>query len=213
MKTIELFKKLRLLALLFGAITIVSCSDDDDAPAEENLPEVFTNVTLIFTPEGGGTAITAEAEDPDGEGAAGLELLDPAITLATGTTYTLTFEILNALDPDDVEDIGEEIADEDDEHQFFFAFTDRAFSSPTGDGNIGEDNAADPINYEDEDSEEQDGSGNPVGLETTWTTSDTPTAGGSFTVNLQHQPGVKTATSTSEDGDTDFNLTFTLNIQ
>ncbi|MGD1947602.1 MAG: GTP cyclohydrolase [Croceivirga sp.] len=211
MKTIETLKNLRLFALLFTAIAVVSCSDDDEAPEEENLPEVFTNVTLIFTPEGGGAAITAEAEDPDGTGAAGLELVDPAITLATGTTYTLTFNVENRLDPN--ADLNAEIKDEDDEHQIFFAFTDGAFSNPTGDGNIGAANAAEPINYNDEDSEAQDGSGNPVGLSTTWTTSTTPLAGGSFTANLQHQPGVKTATSTSENGDTDFDLTFTLNIQ
>ena len=41
----------------------------------------------------------------------------------------------------------------------------------------------------------------------------TASSGGSFTVRLQHQPDVKTATSGSNDGDTDFALTFALNIQ
>lgn len=211
MRTIETLKNLRLLTLLIATIAMIGCSDDDDAPEEENVVEVFTDVTLIFTPQGGGTPVTARAQDPDGTGAAGLELLDPAITLATGTTYTLTFEILNALDANDVEDIGDEIEEEDDEHQFFFSFTDGAFANPTGNGNI--DTASDPVNYEDEDSDAQDGSGNPVGLETTWTTSATASAGGSFTVLLKHQPDVKTATSDSNTGDTDFNLTFVLNIQ
>ena len=203
MKTIELFKNLRLLALLFGAITIVSCSDDDDAPAEENLPEVFTNVTLIFTPEGGGTAITAEAEDPDDTGAADLEVLDD-ITLAANTTYILTFNVENRLDPD--ADLNAEILDEDNEHQIFFAFTEGAFSSPSGDGNIGAANADDPINYLDQDENDL-----PVGLRSSWTTGDAVT--GTFTANLQHQPGVKNATSTSESGDTDFDLEFDLIIQ
>ena len=35
---------------------------------------------------------------------------------------------------------------------------------------------------------------------------------GTFTVQLQHQPDVKTATSGANDGDTDFALTFNLNI-
>lgn len=204
------FGNLKLMVLLLAGMTIVSCSSDDDAPDEENLPEVFTDVTLIFTPDGGGTPVTATAEDPDGEGAADLVVEDD-IVLAANTTYTLTYEILNDLITP-AEDIGAEILEEDDEHQFFFSFTDGAFTSPTGDGNMGAANAADPINYLDEDSDAQDGSGNPVGLETEWTTGDA-LASGTFTVNLQHQPGVKTATSTSENGDTDFNLEFVLIIE
>ncbi|MEM9076391.1 MAG: GTP cyclohydrolase [Bacteroidota bacterium] len=211
MKTIENLKNYKLLAILFIAIIVVSCSDDDDAPPEENLPEVITTVTLIFTPDGGGTPITATAVDPDGEGIQDL-IEDPAgITLAANTTYTLTYTILNTL-PDPDEDIGEEIEEEDDEHQIFYEFTADAFSSPTGDGNLGAGNADDDINYEDEDSDAQDGSGNPVGLVTTWTTAGTLMSG-TFRANLQHQPGVKTADSDSTDGDTDFDLTFDLVIQ
>lgn len=213
MKTIELFKNLRLLALLFGAIAIVSCSDDDDAaPEEEDELEVITNVTLVFTNTADATdVVTATAVDPDGDGAQGLNPDPTGITLSLDTTYELTFVIQNALDPSDVEDIGEEIEEEDDEHQLFFSFTDGAFANPTGNGNI--DTASDPINYNDEDSDAQDGSGNPVGLSTTWTTSSTPVAGGNFTVRLQHQPDIKTATTGATDGDTDFNLPFVLNIQ
>ncbi len=207
MKTIHLFKNLRLLAILFTSITIVSCSSDDDAaPEKENEVEVFTDVTLIFTNTADSNdVVRASAQDPDGTGIQELQILD-AITLTPDTEYTLTYEILNALDPADVEDIGDEILDEDNEHQFFFSFTEGTFANPTGNGNI--DTASDPINYND-----QDENGNPVGLSTTWTTSSTPLSGESFTVRLQHQPDVKTATSGSNDGDTDFALTFVLNIQ
>jgi len=125
-------------------------------------------------------------------------------------TYTLTFNILNALDADDVEDIGEEILEEDDEHQFFFGFTDGAFTNPTGNGNIAPNTGS--VNYADADE-----NGLPVGLETTWTAG-TAVSGGEFNVRLQHQPVVdgnivKTTTSTSNTGDTDFDLTFMLNIE
>ena len=70
------------------------------------------------------------------------------------------------------------------------------------------DAAADPLNYND-----MDENGNPVGLNTTWTTSGTAISAGSFTVRLQHQPDEKTATSDANTGDTDFELTFVLNIQ
>jgi len=202
------FKNYLLIGLLGFSLIFTSC--DDDTPEEENVVEVFTNVTLIFTNTTNATDIvTANAVDPDGVGSQELQVLG-GITLTSGATYRLTYEILNALDPADIEDIGEEIEEEDDEHQFFYAFTDGAFTSPMGDGNI--DAASDPINYEDEDSDAQDGSGNPVGLETTWTTG-SALASGTFRVRLQHQPDVKTSTSGSTDGDTDFDLTFDLTIE
>ncbi len=212
MKTINQIFNLRLLALLFAVITIASCGDDDngvEAPEEENEVEVFTDVTLIFTPEEG-DVVMATAQDPDGEGIQGL-IVEDEIVLAANTTYTLTYEILNALDPDDVEDIGEEILEEDNEHQFFYSFSDDIFASPMGNGNI--DNSGDPINYDDEDENGLD-----VGLVTSWTTGDATTGDFTFTANLQHQPAVdgvvvKTATSTAQDGDTDFFLTFDLVIQ
>ncbi len=207
MKTINPFKNLQLLAILFSVITIIGCSNDDDiAPEEENEVEVFTDVTLVFTNTADvNDVVTASAQDPDGTGIQELQILD-AITLAADTEYTLTYEILNALDPADIEDIGDEILEEDNEHQFFFSFTENVFANPTGNGNI--DAAADPINYNDADE-----NGNPVGLSSTWTTSSTASSGASFTVRLQHQPDVKTASSGSNDGDTDFALTFALNIQ
>jgi hypothetical protein len=207
MKIMNPFKNLQLLAILFSVITIIGCSNnDDDAPEEENEVEVFTDVTLIFTNTADiSDVVRASAQDPDGTGIQELQILS-AIALAADTEYTLTYEILNALNPADIENIGDEILEEDNEHQFFFSFTENVFANPTGNGNV--DAAADPINYNDADE-----NGNPVGLSSTWTTSSTASSGASFTVRLQHQPDVKTATSGSNDGDTDFALTFALTIQ
>ncbi|MEM9834269.1 MAG: GTP cyclohydrolase [Bacteroidota bacterium] len=188
---------------LLGIVWIASCSDDD-APEEENVVEVFTDVTLIFTNTADNSTVTATATDPDGVGSQPL-VVQGGITLTSGATYMLTYEIENALDPNDVEDIGAEILEEDNEHQFFYSFTEGAFSSPTGDGNI--DTASDPINYED-----MDENGWNVGLVTSWTAGD-PLTGGEFRTNLQHQPDAKTATSGSDAGDTDFDLTFDLTIE
>ena len=168
--------------------------------------EIITDVKLIFTPTNtlsGLATVEATAQDPDGEGVQELEVKD-AITLAANASYRLTFEVMNNLESPG-ESIGEEIAEEDDEHQIFFGFTEGVFSNPTGNGNI--DNASDPINYND-----ADGNGNPLGLNTTWTTGG-PTTAASFTVRLQHQPDVKTSTSGSADGDTDFELLFRLTIE
>lgn len=207
MKTnvLEVVKKYGTYMLLLGGAVLTSCSNDDEAPEEENVVEVFTDVTLVFTNNADASdVVMAKAQDPDGVGVQELAILDE-ITLATGATYTLTYEILNALDPSDPEDIGAEIQGEDDEHQFFFGFTADAFSDPAGNGNI--DNGNDPLNYGD-----TDDNGNPVGLSTSWTAGDA-SADGSFRVRLQHQPDVKSATSDVNDGDTDFDLTFVLNIQ
>lgn len=205
------FRIHNLAALLIAAsVSLVSCSSDDDngndVPPEENEIEVITDVTLVFTNlEDTTDVVRATAEDPDGEGASELVIADE-ITLRASATYELAFEVFNNLDPDDSEDIGAEILEEADEHQIFFGFTEGVFTTPVGDGNI--DNASDAINYEDEDE-----SGNPVGLETVWTTVNTASEGGEFTVRLQHQPDLKSATTGADDGDTDFDLTFVLNIQ
>lgn len=202
----DYLKKYSIYAILILGVIFTGC-DDDDEPEPENEEEVITDVKLIFTNTADPSdVVEVSAKDPDGEGVQELTVTGlGAINLGTDKTYTLTFEILNALDPNDVEDIGEEIEDEDDEHQIFFSFPEFYFADPSGNGNI--DNAADPINYND-----QDENGNPVGLSTTWTTSDLEYLLGDFTVRLQHQPDVKTATSGANDGDTDFELTFTLNI-
>ena len=196
----NIFKLNILLYSLLSLVIFTACEDDDVVPEEEEEMEVITDVTLVFTSDAG-AVVTASAQDPDGEGVQELVVLDE-IQLQAGTNYTLTFDIMNNLETPG-EDIGEEIAEEDDEHQIFFAWTEGAFSNPTGNGNI--DNASDPVNYND-----ADGNGNSLGLNTSWTTGSA--SNGTFTVQLQHQPDVKTATSGATDGDTDFALTFNLNI-
>lgn len=202
-------KNYGLASIATASIAFTACNKDNSLPivppAVENELEIITDVKLIFTNANDATDIVeASAQDPDGLGVEEMTILD-TINLDTSKTYTLTYEIMNNLETPG-ENIGTEIAEEDAEHQFFFSFSENAFASPAGNGNI--DTASDAVNYNDEDA-----NGNPVGLSTSWTTPSTPITGGTFTVNLAHQPGVKTATSESTDGDTDFNLTFVLNIQ
>lgn len=206
MKMINL-KKYSIYTLLLASILFTGCNKDDDevVPEAENEQEVITDVKLIFTNAADATdVVEAKAQDPDGAGVQELAILDE-INLDTSKTYNLTFEIMNNLESPG-EDIGIEIKEEDNEHQIFFSFSNNAFATPTGNGNI--DTASDPITYNDKDE-----NGSYVGLLTSWTTSSTPLSKGTFTVKLQHQPDVKTATSGATDGDTDFDLTFVLNIQ
>ena len=128
-----------------------------------------------------------------------------SIILAEGVSYDLAVTLTNTLGAEP-EDVTEEIMEEDDEHQFFFSFTDGIFSDPSGDGNV--DNGADPINYSD-----MDENGLPVGLSTAWTAgghTDTP---GEFNIVLKHQPGQKTATSDVNVGGTDLDITLPLIIE
>lgn len=207
-----------MMAFTVGAFALTSCEKEEtETPEEEHDHEVITDVHLVFTnANNANDVVEFSAQDPDGEGIQELTVLD-TIVLNTNKTYILTFEILNSLEDDHAghnhkmasgegEDIGAEILEEATEHQMFFAFTNDAFADPMGDGNI--DNASDAINYND-----QDSNGNPLGLNTTWTTGATALSNGNFTVRLQHQPGVKTATSTATDGDTDFEIDFVLSIQ
>lgn len=176
-------------------------------PNEEE--EQITEVVLTFSPNGGGDDITATWFDDDGDGVGDPTIDD--IDLMANTEYTMTMTLTNTLeDPD--EDITEEIEDEDDEHMFFFAFTADIFSTPSGDGNVGAGNRNDPLIYNDEDSDTQDGSGNPVGLSTTWTTGAATSSTGVFRIILKHQPGLKSDTSDSTVGGTDVDIEFPINI-
>ncbi|MEP1095859.1 MAG: hypothetical protein ABJG78_12160 [Cyclobacteriaceae bacterium] len=195
----KILKNYLLIGFLAAGLILTGCGDDD-APAEENEEEVIDLVTLTFTPQGGGTSVVATATDPDGEGVADFTL--QTINLDVSSTYTLALTVQNT---EEGEDITAEIEKEDDEHMFFFSFTSGIFANPEGDGNV--DNRADAVNYNDEDND-----GQPVGLSTTWTTADVASSDGDFRIILKHQPDIKSGTSTSNDGESDIDLTFTINI-
>ena len=165
--------------------------------------EEINQINLIFTPTGGGDAITATWFDADGEGVSAPSIDD--INLAANTEYELSIALENSLGME-VEDITAEIRAEDDEHMFFFEFTADIFSNPSGNGNV--DNRNDPLNYND-----QDANGNPVGLLTNWTTGGSTTTSGNFRIILKHQPGLKSAISDVNDGGTDVDISLPINIQ
>lgn len=189
--------------ILTSALGMLASCDDDD-PKKEDVPELITKVTLTFTPEGGGAAVTASASDPDGEGVQDIAP-DGPINLDANEDYTLMLTLVNELaDPaDPAYDITGEVEEEGDEHMFFFSWTNNVFSDPAGNGNI--DNRNDPLNYND-----VDDNGLPLGLSTSWTTGEFST--GTFRVVLKHQPDLKTATSGVNDGETDLDVLFTINV-
>lgn len=193
---LQTIKKLPVLILGIGLLGFVSC--DNDVPEEEDEEEIITDVTLTFTSSTG--TVTATAQDPDGEGPESIEV-SGSIALVANTEYILTLDLENSIEG---ESITEEIEEEDEEHMFFFAFTEGLFSDPSGNGNI--DSRSDAVNYND-----ADANGFPVGLSTTWTTGDA--SDGTFQVILKHQPDLKSASSGSTTGSSDVDLTWNVSIQ
>lgn len=191
---------LSLFAML--SLLIFTGCGDDDAPAAENEEEEINKAILTFTPEAGGTILTFTYEDPDGAGT------DPAvqdkIILVDNTEYIMTVQLKNTVGGAN-DDITTEVAEEGDEHMIFYGWTDGLFALPSGDGNI-DNRSAQTVAYGD-----FDGNGQPIGLITTWRTGDA--ASGTFKMMLKHQPNIKSATSTAQDGETDVELDWEIEIQ
>ena len=204
----KLFSKSSLLTGCLLVLLSVSCKQDD--PQKEDTPELVTKATLTFVPTGGGANVVVTATDPDGEGVQSITV-DGPIQLTANTTYVMTIQMINGLltPGEPGYDITEEVAVEGQEHQFFFAWTNNAFSNPTGDGNL--DHGADPINYAGGPNSKDIGGLN-LGITTTWTAGSVA-ATGTFRIVLKHQPGTKTSVSDATVGETDLDLTFVLTIQ
>lgn len=194
-------KSIFLIPLLILAIVFTGCSDDDP-PAPVNEEELITTVTITLSPAGTGTDIVLKTVDMDGEGGNDPivtvdDIETNQVTLATGTTYTGSIELLNESNPDDVEDITEEVAvDEADEHQFFYVIGTGLDVTTT---------------YEDE-----DGDGKPIGVEFTLTANSV--SSGDLTFILRHEPnksasGVADGDITNAYGSTDYTATFSISVE
>lgn len=173
------------LLIVILAATTFSCSDDENPVAVDEEELITTmNITLSST---GSADILLQSRDLDGD-----DPQPPVITvanLAANTTYSGSIELLNeTVDPN--EDITAEVAEEDDEHQFFFTNT----------GAITE------VTYDDEDE-----NGNPLGLSFILTTGDAGTA--TLQITLRHEPKKPNdGTLADAGGETDIAQTFTLNV-
>lgn len=199
MKTIKTMKTMKnkmntvkLLSLLaVFAFAFTSCDDDDEAPPVINEEEVITTMNVMLDDGTGVKMLSVVDADGDGPGA-------PVITvddLDANTTYSGSVEFLNTLETP-VEDITEEVAEEDLEHQVFYV----ASSSL----NV-------TVTYND-----SDANGNPLGLDFTLTTGDA--SGGTLTVTLIHDgdkdaEGASDGNPTNVGGETDIEAVFPISIQ
>ncbi len=188
MKTL---KNLLFLTFIASLSSLPGCNDDDPEPINEE--ELITTIILTFTPTGGGDPAVFQFKDPDGAGGAAPVLTSD--TLAPATTYSATLSLLNeSVDP--AEDIGAEVEEEGEAHQFFFqvsAGLELLFT------------------YED-----QDAGGNPLGLKTNWTSA--AASIGTLKVILRHEPdknaaGVSGGDITNAGGETDVEVEWPVVIQ
>ena len=184
-------KNLKLAALALVTITLTGCGNDD-APVLINEDEVITTVTAVFTPQGGGTAVTLQSRDLDGDGPDA-----PVVTVSgpfeASKAYDGAITFLNELSSP-VDNITEEVEEEGTEHQVFI--------QQSGLGTIA---------FTDEDTD-----GNPIGLAFTFTTVGQPAAG-NITITLRHEPnktaaGVADGDITNAGGSTDAEVTFPVSV-
>lgn len=180
-----------LSLMVIVATTLSSCKKDD--PEIPNEEEVITTLKYTLTPNGGGLIKILKFVDMDGDGGeAPVYTLD---TLEANTVYNGELELLNEQEsPADT--TTNEIREENQQHQFFFA--------TSGDLNLS-------VGYNDVDPD-----GNPVGLSNILTTG--AASKGQFTVTLRHQPdkfgsGVSDGDITNAGGETDIEVVFNVVIK
>ena len=191
----------KLLLAFVATLAIASCSKKDDPvvpPAPVNEEELITTVRLVLTPVGGGTTITLQSKDLDGDGP-GLPEITPTTppVFALNKTYNGEVIVLNeSVTP--VANISEEILAEAKDHQFFYTKTGPI---PAFTYTLVAD-AAD--NY--------DANGKPLGFRTKFVTTTAATAS-TLKITLRHEgnktlPGVVDGIITNATGATDFEVTF-----
>lgn len=184
---------MKTIKYAFLAVTLLfisACSNSD--PVVVNEEELITTLRLTLTPPSG-TIINLESVDLDGDGP-NPPTISVSGNLVANTTYSGSVRVLNETE-NPAEDITLEVLDEADEHQFFYTFS----------------NAIATVNYTDSDS-----NGDPVGVEFTLTTGSA--GSGNLTVTLRHEPskdasGVSSGNIANAGGETDIEVTFTINVQ
>ncbi len=183
-------------AVAGGLLTLMlaACGDDPAAPTPGNEQELITEVTLTLTPVGGGSAITTTIADPDGPGPNPPNAQTAAIQLTQGTTYDGTVEFWDRSDPNDPENITEEVEEEADEHRVFY------FVSGLTDVTIPDASL------------DTDGGGAPLGLSYQVVVGATAAGTGSIRVVLSHYDEEPKGDGSQQSDETDVDVTFTASV-
>ncbi|TXN35824.1 type 1 periplasmic binding fold superfamily protein [Flagellimonas hymeniacidonis] len=189
------------LALLTGTF-LVGCSSDDNEPDPVNEEETITTMNVTLTPQGGGTTITLQSQDLDGDGP-NAPNISISGDLAENTVYDGIVVLLNEAETP-AENVNEEIEGEADEHQFFFV--------PNSSLNATIAYTDDESDYVSDETGENFTSTNPVGISFTLTTTDAST--GTLAITLRHEPKKPNdGTLADAGGETDITQAFNLVIE
>lgn len=191
--------KLSILATIAGSMLLLgSCKKDKEDPATPPVPvneeELITTLRLYMWPSTGGDTAIFSFVDLDGDG--GNVPVITGDTLMMNTMYWSSIVLLNeTVSP--VDSISNEVAEEAEEHQFFYATTGGSLSWSA---------------YMDADL-----NGNPIGLSATWSTTGTP-GSGDLSVTLRHEPnksasGVSNGDITNAGGETDIEVSIPYVVQ
>lgn len=188
----KLFRPYTAFLLLGGLLSTTACKENAD-PEPELEQELITTVVLRLEPADKGQQVTVTWRDLDGPG--GQAPVIDNLVLKPNTVYNASLSFLDESMPaHGAHDITEEIRTEGSEHEVFYVVT--------GGANV---------SFAKNVQTDLDSNNRPIGLETVATTAAAST--GAVRIVLKHQPGLKTAFSTIETGETDVDVTFPTVIQ
>ncbi|MCH1453724.1 MAG: hypothetical protein L7U59_04880 [Flavobacteriaceae bacterium] len=196
-----------IIALFLFTLIFACSKDEDPEPAHEE--EAITLVTLEVSKVGSSETIKynfeveghdhddhEEEDDDDHDDHDDHDGEHTEIELEANSSYNVSMFIYNDTDPNNIENITQEIIEEKDEHQVFYAITDElsGFSiAPASDDTV-------------------DSDGNSLYIKTTWTT--TGETSGDVVGYLIHEPTQKTGTTRTDFGGvTDFEIDFEVHVE
>ena len=170
------------LFILFLTLSFTSCEKDTPEIVEEQ--EVITTVTIEFKAADASSQTFKWQMD---------QANTQTITLKTNTPYEVSIAFLDESDPGNVKVITGGVAEEADEHQIFYEFSDVAVSYTSGDNDA------------------LDSNNNPVFIHSIWTASSTGT--GFARAYLIHEPTTKSSTTRNGfGGETDVAIDIPITI-
>lgn len=179
MKT--LYNSVRIVLLL----TVFTSCSDDNLPKIINEEEIITSVKLTFTETGTDSTQIITWEDFDAK---------HNITIENNKSYNVKIEFLDKSNPNDIDNITEEIIDKKDEHFIFYESTVSGLSIKNAtDDTIDSNNIG-------------------INISTDW--SFTASTSGLLKVYLIHEPISKTGNSKDDfGGETEIEITFDVKIK